>query len=71
MLSFNCFTCHGTDGKSPGNMKSLDTLSASEIRDKLMAFKRDEEDPTIMNRIIKGYSDEEIAIIAEYIAGLK
>lgn len=52
-------------------MKSLNTLSATEIRSKLMAFKRDENDPTIMNRIAKGYSDEEIAIIADYIAGLK
>ena len=69
-LAFNCFTCHGTDGRSPGAIKSLNTLSAAEIRDKLMAFKRDENDPTIMNRIAKGYSDDEIAIIADYIANL-
>lgn len=69
-LAFNCFTCHGTNGKSPGAMKSLDKLSAGEIRDKLKAFKRDENNPTIMNRIAKGYSDDEIAIIADYIANL-
>lgn len=69
-LSFNCFTCHGTNGESPGQMKSLNTLPAAEIRDKLLAFKRDEGDATIMNRIAKGYSDEEIAIIAAYLAGL-
>ncbi len=71
VLSFNCFTCHGTDGERPGTMKSLNTLSADEIRSKLQAYKRDEDDPTIMNRIAKGYSDEEISIIADYIAGLK
>ena len=69
-LAFNCFTCHGTDGKSPGAMKSLHKLSADEIRDKLEAFRRDENNPTIMNRIAKGYSDDEIAIIADYIANL-
>ncbi len=69
-LAFNCFTCHGTDGHGPGAMKSLNKLSAIEIRDKLMAFKRDENNPTIMNRIAKAYSDAEIAIIADYIAGL-
>lgn len=52
-------------------MKALNTLSAREIRDKLMAFKRDENDPTIMNRIAKGYSDEEIAVIADYIGGME
>lgn len=70
-LAFNCFTCHGTDGHSPGAMKSLNKLSATEIRDKLMAFRRDENDPTIMNRIARGYSDDEIAIIADYIANLE
>ncbi|MDZ7736651.1 MAG: hypothetical protein U5P41_11520 [Gammaproteobacteria bacterium] len=70
-LAFNCFTCHGTDGESPGRMKSLNELSATEIRDKLMAFRRDENNPTIMNRIARGYSDDEIAIIADYIANLE
>lgn len=70
-LVFNCFTCHGSDGKSPGTMKSLNTLPAAEIRDKLMAFKRNENDPTIMNRIARGYSDDEIAVIADYIADLE
>lgn len=70
VLAFNCFTCHGTDGKSPGTIKSLENLSAAEIRDKLLAFKRDENDPTIMDRIAKGYSNDEIAIIADYIANL-
>ena len=69
-LAFNCFTCHGTDGRSPGSIKSLSSLSADEIRDKLLAFKRGENDPTIMNRIAGGYSDAEISIIADYIASL-
>ncbi len=69
-LAFNCFACHGPHGEGPGEMKSLRTLSAAEIRDKLNAYKRDEKDPTIMNRIAKAYSDEEIALIADYIANL-
>ena len=51
-------------------MKSLRKLSATEIRNKLSAYKRDEKDPTIMNRIAKAYSAEEIALIADYIANL-
>ena len=69
-LAFNCFACHGPHGEGPGEMKSLRTLSAAEIRDKLSAFKRDKQDPTIMNRIAKAYSAEEIALIADYIASM-
>lgn len=68
-LVFNCFTCHGPDGSGPGAMKSLRDMTAAEIRDELMAFRRDENDPTIMNRIAKGYTDEEIDLIARYLAG--
>jgi len=70
-LAFNCFTCHGPDGGGPGAMKSLAELSAREIREKLKAFARDENDPTIMNRIARGYTAEEIDLIAEYIASLE
>lgn len=70
-LVFTCYTCHGPEGESPGSIPSLNELSEKEIIEKLIAFRHDQEDPTIMNRIAKGYSEDEIAAIAEYLANLK
>ncbi len=70
-LVFTCYTCHGTDGESPGDMPSLKGVSAEEIKEKLLAFRQDQNDPTIMNRIAKGYSEDEINRIADYLAALK
>ena len=70
-LVFNCYACHGTDGRSPGSIPSINGQSISFLKQRLMEFKRDQRDPTIMNRIAKGYSDEEIARIADYIGRLE
>lgn len=67
-LVFTCYTCHGPEGQSPGDIPTLDTLSADEIRNKLLDYRQDAEPATIMNRIAKGYSDQEISRIAEYLA---
>lgn len=69
-LVFNCFTCHGTDGRSPGAMHSINGKSDRFLREKLTAFRAGRGDPTIMDRIARGYSDEEIARIAGYLAEL-
>ncbi|MCC7411195.1 MAG: hypothetical protein IT495_06150 [Gammaproteobacteria bacterium] len=69
-LAFNCFTCHGTDGRSPGAMPGINGKSATYLRSKLRAFRAGEDEPTIMNRIARAYSDAQIDLIARYIAGL-
>jgi cytochrome subunit of sulfide dehydrogenase len=66
-LVFNCFTCHGTEGKSVGTMPSLNGKTATYLFQKLTAYQHDEASPTIMNRIAKGYSQEEIQRIAHYL----
>jgi sulfide dehydrogenase cytochrome subunit len=70
-LANNCFTCHGPNGRSPGSIPSLTTLSATYIATKLKGFKSGEVPSTVMGRQIKGYSDDEIDALATYIAGLK
>ena len=70
-LVFNCFTCHGTDGRSPNAVPTLNGKSADYLLHRMLRFKRGEGDPTIMNRIAKGYTDDEIARITAYIAKLK
>lgn len=68
MLAFNCFTCHSTGVQGSDNLQSLHELTAVEIRERLQAFKRGEGNPTIMDRIARGYTDAEIDLIARYLA---
>ncbi|MDP6473621.1 MAG: c-type cytochrome [Alphaproteobacteria bacterium] len=65
VLANTCFSCHGTDGKSPGAMPSLDEKSASYIAQTLREFRSDEIENTVMSRIAKGFSDAEIDALAE------
>lgn len=67
-LAFTCFTCHGTDGRSPGAIPSLCGKTADFIIRRMHEFRSGKREATIMNRISKAYSDEEIARIARYIA---
>ncbi len=69
VLTNTCFSCHGTDGKSVGDMPSIAGKSEDFSIQKLKAFRSDELEATIMNRIAKGFTDEEIAALAKFFAG--
>ena len=70
-IGFTCAGCHGTDGESQGIVPSLKGENESSLRLKLMDFKSGTRKGSIMGRIAKGYSDEEIAAVAKYFANLK
>ena len=71
MLSNSCAACHGTDGKSPGAIPSIHGKSAEFITQALTEFRAGSRPSTVMGRHAKGYSDEEIKLIAEHFASLK
>lgn len=68
VLADACAACHGTDGKSPSTIPSIQGKSADYMVQRLMAFKSGEREGTVMNRIAKGYSDAEISAIAKHLA---
>jgi sulfide dehydrogenase cytochrome subunit len=70
-VGVTCNACHGPDGKSEGAIPSLDGLTAKQIESELLAFRSGKRSATIMNRIARGYTDNEIAAVAEYFANLK
>ena len=70
ILALSCASCHGTDGKSVGIMPGFYGKSASYLKTALMEFKNDERYSTVMGRHAKGYTDEEIELIAEYFGSL-
>ena len=68
MLADACAACHGTDGRSPSTIPSIQGKSADYMMQRLKAFKAGEREGTVMNRIAKGYSDAELLAIAKFLA---
>ena len=68
LLSSMCVTCHGPDGKGSNKIPKLRGLDVSDIVESMNGFKSGEESSTIMKRHAKGYTAEEIKLMAEYFA---
>lgn len=67
-----CFTCHGTDGRSVGGVPpALAGLDRQYLLQTLKDFKADKRPATIMHQQAKGYTDQELEIIAGYFASVK
>jgi sulfide dehydrogenase cytochrome subunit len=70
-LAMNCNNCHGTGGVSVGlSMPSIAGLSESYLKNIMMEWKTGARASANMTRLIKGYSDDEIAALAAYYAKL-
>ena len=65
-----CAGCHGTDGKSPSSIPSLYGKSSKYIEASLIEFLHGTRKGTVMNRIAKGYSENDIKLIAKYFGKL-
>ena len=65
-LAATCATCHGTDAKGVENagMPLINQLSPQELLAQLMAYKSGSRPGTIMPQLAKGYTDEQLQIIA-------
>ena len=72
MLSSTCNGCHGTDGASAGTSNpTIAGLSADYFDTAMKQFRSGERPSTIMGRLAKGYSDEQLKAMAEYFAARK
>ena len=67
MLANTCAGCHGTMGASAGPATpSIGGISAVYFEEVMQGFKSGEVPSTIMGRIAKGYTDEEIKAMGGY-----
>lgn len=69
-IGLTCYGCHGADGVSKGSVPSLKGMSESHVVTSMMDFKSGKRPGTIMNRIAKGYTDEQIKALGKFVAGL-
>jgi sulfide dehydrogenase cytochrome subunit len=70
-MAANCANCHGTNGASAGGMPSLAGQSKENMVRTLKEFREGKRPATIMHQLSKGYSDEQIELIAAFFAGQK
>jgi cytochrome subunit of sulfide dehydrogenase len=66
-LAATCASCHGTEGRSATTeVVSLAGLPRDHITRSMKAFRDGSRPATVMHQIAKGYSDEQIELMAEY-----
>jgi len=71
-LAATCFTCHGTDGRSVGGVPpGLAGRDKGEMLQTLKDFKAGKRPATLMHQQAKGYTDQQLELIAGYFAGTK
>lgn len=69
LLALNCLSCHPDQATAAnGGIPPLTGLSAQKIQQDLLGFKYGRKPATLMPRIAKGFSDEELRAIADYLA---
>lgn len=71
VLANPCAGCHGMNGVSAGSIPPINHLGSDALVAAMKAFKSGERPATVMDRIAKGYTDEEIQRIADYFQSLK
>jgi len=67
-LAATCANCHGTNGQARGDMKPLAGVPAAKIAAMLADYKSGAQPATIMHQIAKGYTDQQIQLVAAYFA---
>lgn len=67
-IAMNCLNCHASSGQAAASrLPELGRLSATELEQALLAFKYDRRTATLMPRLVKAYSDAELAAVAAYL----
>lgn len=72
-LAATCANCHGTNGKalSGSGIDALAGEDKAKTLKKLNEFKTGVKPASIMHQITKGYTDEQLDLIATYFAAQK
>lgn len=71
-LARNCAHCHGLTGTSSGNLiPNIGGQRESYLRHVLIEFKNGTRPSVFMERLAKGYTDQELAAVATYFSRMK
>ncbi len=68
LIAQGCAGCHGQNGAGQGATPPIAGTSRDEFIKIWAAFRANERPATIMNRIARGYTDAEVAALADHFA---
>ena len=67
-IAATCANCHGPNGVSLGTVETLAGKPKAELAQKLQEFKQGKRPGTIMPQLAKGFTDEQLDIVAAWFA---
>jgi cytochrome subunit of sulfide dehydrogenase len=67
-LAATCANCHGTQGRAKGDIKPLAGMRADTMLAMLADFRSGNQPATVMHQITKGYTEDQLRLIAQYLA---
>jgi cytochrome c553 len=70
-LAATCANCHGTGGQAQGAVASLAGLPKADIVQKMAEFRDGKRPATIMHQLAKGYTPEQVELLAAWFAAQK
>ena len=72
-LAATCAACHGTDGRAVAGEANIPLagLTKERIVSQVQDFRDGKRPATVMHQIAKGYTPEQIELIAAYFAAMK
>jgi cytochrome c553 len=70
-LAATCANCHNITGKSLTGMPGIAGRSKESLASALKEFKGGQRPATVMHQLAKGYTDEQLDLIAAYFAAQK
>lgn len=71
IIATTCYTCHGTKGVSPGAIPGINDISPERLVRTLKEFREGTRASTVMGRHASGYTDDEIADVAQFFGNLQ
>ena len=70
-LAAACAMCHGTGGVNAGGLPNIAGVPRDHIAQQLRDFRDGKRPATIMHQIAKGYTEPQIAALADFFAAQK
>ena len=67
VIAANCAVCHGQGGMGAGDIVKINDKTPAQIVETMQAFRDGKKPSTIMGRIVKGYSDAQIAAVSNHL----
>ncbi|WP_198372381.1 c-type cytochrome, partial [Roseomonas rosulenta] len=66
-----CLGCHGPEGRGVPGAAAIAGRDRAELVAIMLAFRADERPGTIMGRVARGYTEAEIAAVAEHFSRIR